>query len=598
MLRSRLLAAAREEAAATASDQRRSQVRTVDRSERVRTYNFPENRISRPPGRLQGLQPRPGLDGDLDAVIDALVARAHRRAAGGRLLSVRDAARPTPRAGSPRPGSSRPRVDAELLLAHVLGCPARPAAHPRTTSPDDAAARFADLRRAAGRPGAAAAPHRPRGLPPPGAGGRPGRLRAAPGDRAAGRLGARAAGRARRRRSSSTSGSGSGAIALSVAHEHPGARVTPSSATPARSPGPGTTPWPGSPRGTPRSASSQGDMTDPALLPELDGRVDVVVSNPPYVPDGAGAAARGGRPRPAAGAVGRPRRPRRRPRDAARRRPAAAPRRVAGHRARRPAGRPRCPRVVRAHGGFTDVEDHPDLAGRPRFTTARAGPDAPVGKTRSPWPDLYDCSDPDGARRRPRRRGRRDRPRRAGGAAHRHRLRRRRRRLHPGRGHRAAGRQEPRPQHAGAGADRRGVHAGRPGGATCRRRPPSWPRRSGPAGSPSCSSTRRRWRGTSATPRAPSPSGCPTTTSPASCCAAPARSRCPAPTAPGRPAATTRRRRSSSSATHAAVVLDGGRAPARPPARSSTAPARVPRVLRVGAVPVDRLREVVPELTD
>jgi release factor glutamine methyltransferase len=26
---------------------------------------------------------------------------------------------------------------------------------------------------------------------------------------------------------------------------------------------------------------------------------------------------------------------------------------------------------VRAHGGFTEVEDHPDLAGRPRFTTAR-----------------------------------------------------------------------------------------------------------------------------------------------------------------------------------------------------------------------------------
>ena len=30
----------------TASDQRRSQVRTIDRSERVRTYNFPENRIA------------------------------------------------------------------------------------------------------------------------------------------------------------------------------------------------------------------------------------------------------------------------------------------------------------------------------------------------------------------------------------------------------------------------------------------------------------------------------------------------------------------------------------------------------------------------
>ena len=35
-----------EEAAATASDARKSQVRTMDRSERVRTYNFPENRVS------------------------------------------------------------------------------------------------------------------------------------------------------------------------------------------------------------------------------------------------------------------------------------------------------------------------------------------------------------------------------------------------------------------------------------------------------------------------------------------------------------------------------------------------------------------------
>jgi release factor glutamine methyltransferase len=29
------------------------------------------------------------------------------------------------------------------------------------------------------------------------------------------------------------------------------------------------------------------------------------------------------------------------------------------------------PALVRASGGWVDVEDHPDLAGRPRFTTAR-----------------------------------------------------------------------------------------------------------------------------------------------------------------------------------------------------------------------------------
>jgi peptide chain release factor 1 len=46
VLRARLLAARQEEAAAAASEARRSQVRTVDRSERIRTYNFPENRIA------------------------------------------------------------------------------------------------------------------------------------------------------------------------------------------------------------------------------------------------------------------------------------------------------------------------------------------------------------------------------------------------------------------------------------------------------------------------------------------------------------------------------------------------------------------------
>lgn len=46
ILRARLLALAEEEAAAAASDVRKSQVRTVDRSERIRTYNFPENRIA------------------------------------------------------------------------------------------------------------------------------------------------------------------------------------------------------------------------------------------------------------------------------------------------------------------------------------------------------------------------------------------------------------------------------------------------------------------------------------------------------------------------------------------------------------------------
>ena len=46
MLRARLTAIAEEEAAQSASAARKSQVRTVDRSERIRTYNFPENRVA------------------------------------------------------------------------------------------------------------------------------------------------------------------------------------------------------------------------------------------------------------------------------------------------------------------------------------------------------------------------------------------------------------------------------------------------------------------------------------------------------------------------------------------------------------------------
>ena len=72
VLRARLAAAAEEEAAKQASDARRSQVRTVDRSERVRTYNFPENRISDHRVNYKAYNLDQVLDGDLDGVLDAL----------------------------------------------------------------------------------------------------------------------------------------------------------------------------------------------------------------------------------------------------------------------------------------------------------------------------------------------------------------------------------------------------------------------------------------------------------------------------------------------------------------------------------------------
>jgi len=73
ILRARLLAQAQADAEAQAQAERRSQVRTVDRSQRVRTYNFPENRISDHRVGYKAYNLDQVLDGDLDAVINALV---------------------------------------------------------------------------------------------------------------------------------------------------------------------------------------------------------------------------------------------------------------------------------------------------------------------------------------------------------------------------------------------------------------------------------------------------------------------------------------------------------------------------------------------
>jgi peptide chain release factor 1 len=74
VLRARLLAQAEAEADAKANAERRSQVRTVDRSERVRTYNFPENRISDHRVGFKAYNLDQVIDGELDPVIDALTA--------------------------------------------------------------------------------------------------------------------------------------------------------------------------------------------------------------------------------------------------------------------------------------------------------------------------------------------------------------------------------------------------------------------------------------------------------------------------------------------------------------------------------------------
>ncbi len=71
ILRARLLAAAQESADAAASDARRSQVRTVDRSERIRTYNYPENRIADHRTGYKAYNLDQVLDGDLDPVVQS-----------------------------------------------------------------------------------------------------------------------------------------------------------------------------------------------------------------------------------------------------------------------------------------------------------------------------------------------------------------------------------------------------------------------------------------------------------------------------------------------------------------------------------------------
>jgi peptide chain release factor 1 len=82
ILRSRLLAIAQEQADTAAAAERKSQVRTVDRSERVRTYNFPENRISDHRVGYKAYNLDQVLDGDLHNVIQALVdADSERRLA-------------------------------------------------------------------------------------------------------------------------------------------------------------------------------------------------------------------------------------------------------------------------------------------------------------------------------------------------------------------------------------------------------------------------------------------------------------------------------------------------------------------------------------
>lgn len=169
--------------------------------------------------------------------------------------------------------------------------------------------------------------------------------------------------------------SGSGAIALAVAQEVPQAQVYAVEQAPA------ALVWlRHNARARARAGDRPvhvvaGDATDPAVLHEWDGRVDLVLCNPPYVPDGAPVPPEVADHDPPAAVFGGA--------------DGLAVIRLVADRAAallRPGGRfgvehddsqaGAVAAVLAGTGAFTDIAGERDLAGRPRYATARRGPAA------------------------------------------------------------------------------------------------------------------------------------------------------------------------------------------------------------------------------
>ena len=82
VLKARLLERAQEEQAAAIAADRRSQVGTGERSERIRTYNFPQGRVSDHRINLTLHRLPTILEGDLDELLDALHSEEQRKKLG------------------------------------------------------------------------------------------------------------------------------------------------------------------------------------------------------------------------------------------------------------------------------------------------------------------------------------------------------------------------------------------------------------------------------------------------------------------------------------------------------------------------------------
>lgn len=162
---------------------------------------------------------------------------------------------------------------------------------------------------------------------------------------------------------------GSGAIALSIAQELRAADVYAVELDPMAVAWADRNAEARAAAGDRRITLIEADAADPQTLAGLDGTVDAVLTNPPYVPDGAIVDREVAEHDPPLALFGGP--------DGL-----CVVRRLIDRAAQllRPGGilgiehadlqGEVVPAAIRAHGGFTDIEDHRDLNGRPRFSTA------------------------------------------------------------------------------------------------------------------------------------------------------------------------------------------------------------------------------------
>lgn len=80
VLASRILQAEREKQHSEQAADRKSQVGSGDRSERIRTYNFPQGRVTDHRVNLTLYSLDRFMDGDIEGMIDALAAQAQAEA--------------------------------------------------------------------------------------------------------------------------------------------------------------------------------------------------------------------------------------------------------------------------------------------------------------------------------------------------------------------------------------------------------------------------------------------------------------------------------------------------------------------------------------